>query len=261
MARATRNWAHLDKMPVVSQAAVAAEVEAIAASSADLNGGAPGVARQVDRNIDDAAPNGPPGTGTDTDTHPDAVSPVELERRLHVLIACDDAIERRLGDVLHGMSQRNDWATLGFRSLGHYATERLGMPRSTAYARAAIVRELEGRPLVLEAYREGQIRFEPAQLLADILKDQPCEAEVERAWIKHAQEVTVKRLRDERQYFRRQALDGNDAAPMPLHDDEAGCPPHSTEATDGASDAKNCDGTFQSKNLDGSSHSTSSVGS
>ncbi len=223
MARATRNWAHLEKMPAAESATVARATEALG----DAVGGRD--TPQSHASNDLLAPDQGTGSGSAT------VPPDELERRLRVLIASDDAIERRLGDVLHGMSQRNDWATLGFRSLGHYATERLGMPRSTAYARVAVVRELKERPLILEAYREGQIHFEPAQVLADILKGQQRNTAVDRAWIEHARETTVKRLRDERLYYRRQALYGNDATPMPLHDDNVGCRPRSTDAADGAS--------------------------
>ena len=264
MARATRNWAHLDKIPVAGCAASAADAEAIAASWATNgngvrtprpqapqmhsdsdaspggaedgdSGASPGGAEGIDSgglaggaedNDSDGLPGGAedgvlgPASDDGRGAESDAVSPAELERRVQVLLACDDALERHLGEVLYGMSQRNDWATLGFTSLGHYATERLGIPRSTAYARVAILRDLKRLRHVLDAYREGTIGFEAAQMLAKILKGQSPDAKVERAWIAHAQQVTVKRLRDELRYFRQQALGETAASYLPPSDDE-----------------------------------------
>ena len=121
------------------------------------------------------------------------------------------------------MSLRNDWTTLGFASLGHYAVERLGIARRTAESRAGIYRACRHLPVVIAAYEDGRLGLEAAWLLARILAAHTGVAELQSRWVDHARAVTVKRLRDEWRALRLRELGSNEAmiaAPEPATDAE-----------------------------------------
>jgi len=115
--------------------------------------------------------------------------------------------ERRIGRLLYEMSRRNDWATLGFASAGHYAVERLGMGRRTAESRAGIVRALRALPVVGHAYESGRIGLASAWILARVLGSCGPDTVTQTLWVQHARTVTVKRLRDEWRAMRLRDLD------------------------------------------------------
>jgi len=130
---------------------------------------------------------------------------------LQQLLQLEDGVERCLGRLLYLMSLRGDFATLGFASLGHYAVERLYMPRRTAEWRAGILRALRRLPRICEAYEAGDIGLETAWELYDILKAKPCSACDQDRWIAHAKEISVRRLREEARALKRQELESTEA--------------------------------------------------
>jgi hypothetical protein len=130
---------------------------------------------------------------------------------LQQLLRLEDGVERCLGRLLYLMSLRGDFATLGFASLGHYAVERLYMPRRTAEWRAGILRALRRLPRIREAYETGVIGLETAWELHDILKAKPCSACDQDRWIEHAKEISVRRLREEARALKRQELESPEA--------------------------------------------------
>jgi hypothetical protein len=140
--------------------------------------------------------------------------------QLHELVAIEDEIQHQLGRLLAEMDRRRDWTCLNFRSLGHYAEQRLGMCRRTAERYAGIDRALRKLPLVLAAYRSGAIGLHSAWLLHGILAGNPADPKLERAWVARARLSTVRRLRDEARWtqLRRYRLLDGDLAPAGAED-------------------------------------------
>lgn len=120
-----------------------------------------------------------------------------IVREIIQIIRVQDYVERELGRLLCDMSGHGDWTTLGFRSLGHYARERLGMSERTAAHRAAVARKLARLPVLENAYRHGKLRREAAGIVASILGHR-ASVEDQEAWLAHAQCNSIRRLLDER---------------------------------------------------------------
>jgi hypothetical protein len=143
--------------------------------------------------------------------------------KLHELVAIEDEIQHQLGRLLAEMDRRRDWPCLHFRSLGHYAEQRLGMCRRTAERYAGIDRALRKLPLVLAAYRLRTIGLHSAWLLHGILAG-TADPKLERAWVARARDVGVDRLREDIRWvqLRRHRL---------LEDDLAASSESSTESS------------------------------
>jgi hypothetical protein len=82
------------------------------------------------------------------------------------------------------------WRQMGFASLGHYATERLGMAARTLAERARLEERLVSLPRLREALRCGRLRYEQAKLVARVASER-----TERSWIARAEGLTVLALR------------------------------------------------------------------
>src|SRR5206468_8918550 len=95
------------------------------------------------------------------------------------------------------MSERGAWARFLFSGVGHYAEQRLGLPRTTVEDRTCLARALRVNPALREAYESGEVGLESALLVRRALGRTPSEPAVERAWVERAKEATIKRLRDE----------------------------------------------------------------
>jgi hypothetical protein len=128
----------------------------------------------------------------------------ELDRQVRALVAIENDLEARLGEVLAAVAERRDWRRLAFAGVGHYAEERLGMSRSRAGERARLARALRTLPAVAAACASGRITLEAASLINRMLGDGSGEGggtgvspELEAAWVEHASLVTIKRMRDE----------------------------------------------------------------
>lgn len=134
-----------------------------------------------------------------------------LDAQLRAAVALEDEIERRLGALLAKLGERGAWSTLLFAGVGHYGEQRLGLCRTVAEDRAGLSRDLRRFPALREAYESGRIGVEAALLIRRLLGRRPSESTVESAWISHAREVTIRRLRDE---IRIIGLGGADAVPI-----------------------------------------------
>lgn len=143
----------------------------------------------------------------------------ELDRQLKQLIELEDALERRLGEVLCVLSERGAWAQLRFAGVRHYAEERLGLGRTSTESRMRVARSLRRFPRLREAYERGRVGLEAAVLVVRILGCFPwCEA-VERSWVARAEEATIKRLRDEARALGRQRFERAESGPpQPMSD-------------------------------------------
>jgi hypothetical protein len=130
--------------------------------------------------------------------------PGELIERLRRWIDVEDELERRLGRVLARLGASGAWRELWFDGPGHYARERLGLARTTAEDRVRLARGLGRLPALRQSYEEGRLGLEATLLLRRLLADGPADAEVVRAWVAHAEGVTVRRLRDEVRLRRRE---------------------------------------------------------
>jgi len=126
----------------------------------------------------------------------------DLLARLCEWIRLEDEVDRRLGRVLARLGSCGAWHELRFTGPGHYARERLGMGRSTAEDRVWLARWLADYPLLRSAYEEGRLGVESTLLVRRILSSGRVDAEVEQAWVDHAEQVTVRRLRDEARPYR-----------------------------------------------------------
>ena len=188
MAKATNNWTELESSPD----------ESIAVAAASLN--------QLDSYSRLAGSGGP----------------AELDQQVRTLIRLEDELERHLGRVLRDMRDRGGWARLLFRGVGHYAEQRLGLARRTLQARTMLARSLRRFPRLREAYECGDVGFEAALLVVRVLGGDPAvDSATEIAWVEHARESTIKRLRDERRaHSRGRALHPDPAvARRPLSDE------------------------------------------
>ncbi len=189
LARSTRRWSHLDWS--------AAAREALATTSAVLDRA---------RSLEERAGEG---------------GPRELAEQLREGVALEDEVERSLGSLLAEMAEMGAWARLRFAGVGHYGEERLGLGRRTAEGRAALARALRRLPRLREAYRDGRVGLEAAALVVRAFGRLPVEHGIEAAWVARAEEVTIKRLRDEvRALARRACLGPRSEAMGPDRDDE-----------------------------------------
>ncbi|MFQ5718070.1 MAG: HNH endonuclease [Acidobacteriota bacterium] len=143
---------------------------------------------------------------------------VELDRQLSTFVELEDALQRELARILMILGAARAFRALDFTGLEHYAEQRLGLSRTTARDRVAVARAVAERSELARAYEEGRIGFEAVLLLIRFLRRDTAYFDVraERAWIRHAGEVTLKRLRDEiRLRSRNRSEPGNHAWILP----------------------------------------------
>jgi HAMP domain-containing protein len=100
--------------------------------------------------------------------------------------------ELELSRLVLQFHRADGWRRLGYASEGQYASERLGMSRSSFVARRALALRLEKRPRVAEALAAGQIGVEAAVQLVRVAT-----SGTEAAWVERAQQRTIKHLREE----------------------------------------------------------------
>ena len=157
----------------------------------------------------------------------------ERVARMRELLGIEDDIEGHLGRLLATMGEQDAWNRLRFAGLAHYAQERLGLSRTAALSRARAAR-LAGRfPSLRSAYERNEIGLEATLLVGRILSiARPGAAHgfateprpvgggshAEQEWVRHAAEITFKRLRDEARAldrFRAFTIDTADGASLP----------------------------------------------
>jgi hypothetical protein len=153
-------------------------------------------------------------------TPPDAGTRKQLDRRLRDLIALEDRIERGLGELLAYVRDRRGWQSIGFGGVGHYGSERLGLGRRTAQLRSHAAGLERQCPQLWRAYMTGRIGLDSLLLVAKALGPKRPAPWIERLWVAHAAETSVKRLRDELRLLRREAWTEDWMAAPPLPPDD-----------------------------------------
>ncbi len=141
-----------------------------------------------------------------------------LGDQLKRLIALEDTLLRRLGEVVAELADHGAWATLPFGGIADYAECRLGLGATTVEDRVRLARSLARRPAMRAAYDDGLVSLESA-LLALRAMGRGADDTTERAWVDRALASTVKRMRDEIRLVRTR-LDGSGIAPLPASDEE-----------------------------------------
>jgi hypothetical protein len=100
--------------------------------------------------------------------------------------------ELELSRLVLRFHRADGWRLLGYASEAQYASERLGMSRSSFVARRALALRLEKLPRVAEALGAGQIGVEAA---VQVVRVAVPGSEV--AWVERARQRTIKHLREE----------------------------------------------------------------
>ncbi len=144
-----------------------------------------------------------------------------LHDQLRRLVALEDTIMRRLGEVVGELDDHGAWATLPFTNVADYAERRLGLGATTVEDRVRAARALVRRPLLRAAYDAGRVSLEAAMIALRAMgpRAAAADADIEKAWVERTLEATVKRMRDELRIVRRR----------PRADAAVGCCPASDE--------------------------------
>jgi hypothetical protein len=100
--------------------------------------------------------------------------------------------ELELSQLVLQFHRADGWRQLGYASEAQYASERLGMSRSSFVARRALALRLEKLPRVAEALGAGQLGVEAALQAVRVAAPG-----TEAAWVERAQQRTIKHLREE----------------------------------------------------------------
>lgn len=128
-----------------------------------------------------------------------------LHDQLCRLVALEDTIMRRLGEVVGELDDHGAWATLPFTNVADYSERRLGLGATTVEDRVRAARALVRRPLLRAAYDAGRVSLEAAMIALRAMGPRAAavDADIEKAWVERTLEATVKRMRDELRIVRR----------------------------------------------------------
>ncbi len=140
------------------------------------------------------------------------VDPFELDRRMRLVLRAMARLDFQLGRLLGLMRARRAYRWLGFSSLAHYATERLGFsPRKASLLASVERRSWQSSPQLTEALRTGRISLLKALALLPVIDEKTADA-----WLARAESVTLRRLCDETRWaLDEQALGGHPYAVPP----------------------------------------------
>jgi len=100
--------------------------------------------------------------------------------------------ELELSRLILQFHRADGWRQLGYATETQYASERLGMSRSSFVARRALALRLDKLPRVAQALGAGQIGVEAAVQVVRVATPR-----TEAAWVERAQRRTIKHLREE----------------------------------------------------------------
>ena len=116
----------------------------------------------------------------------------DLRHRLCELRNIDLRVDRLLREGLWRFRRARHHRELDFVDIGHYGQERLHMSRSTVKALVTLEQRLRAFPHIRAALDAGTLHENQAALLVTIATQ-----ENEIAWLNHAQQTTVRFLRDD----------------------------------------------------------------
>ncbi|RMF22452.1 MAG: hypothetical protein D6760_07455, partial [Deltaproteobacteria bacterium] len=148
----------------------------------------------------------------------DRLDPFQLDARLVAARRAMQRIDYQLGRLLRIFAARRSYQAMGFRTLGAYATERLGFSSRKASLLVTIERHSWYSSTTLtDALRSGLITPLKAAALLPIIAETNAEA-----WVERACQVTLRRLLDEVRW----ALDKRDfeGSFIPVQPPPAGMP-------------------------------------
>jgi HNH endonuclease len=153
----------------------------------------------------------------------DAADAFELDARLRRALALEMRRLSRVAVLLERVAVWGLHRKAGFATLEAYAEERLGMAPSRARALLRIARAASVCPSLRVAFARGQLSWVQAHTLVSLLFE-PGAARHREAWVRHAAQVSARRLADDVE----RALAAGVFAPPPLGS------PHSTHLQIGA---------------------------
>src|SRR5688572_21585293 len=131
--------------------------------------------------------------------------PAALDAQMRELMALENELELRVGEVLRDMAEMGAWRRLGFAGTGHYAERRLGISRTAAEDRVWVARVIRSHALVRMAYERGELGWEATRHILRLFKGRPADEARQREWIARGRAATVKRLGDEVKALQREA--------------------------------------------------------
>jgi hypothetical protein len=108
-----------------------------------------------------------------------------IDARLGELAAMRRGWDELLGQLCLLLTSLGLWRDMGFRDLGHYAAERLGMSARAVEQRAWLERRMWELPGLRQALREGRLGYEKARQVARCTQREYLEA-----WIELAEKLT-----------------------------------------------------------------------
>jgi hypothetical protein len=123
----------------------------------------------------------------------------ELDRRLRGLVALEQGLDFRIGQLLASVAAGRRYRRLGHPSLSSFARERLGMSPSRARALLRLARAAHLCPELRSGYRSGRLSWVKAQTLLPLLTQRACQPYQSR-WLALAERATVRRLEDDVAY-------------------------------------------------------------
>ena len=126
----------------------------------------------------------------------DTTSALELDRRLRGLVALEQSLDFRIGELLVFVAAGRGYRRLGHPSLGSFARERLGMSPSRARALLRLARAAHLCPELRSGYRSGRLSWLKAQSLLPLLTQRACQP-YRRRWLALAERTTVRRLEND----------------------------------------------------------------
>jgi len=122
----------------------------------------------------------------------------QLDQALRAVLASMQTIDWQVGRLLARFARLSLHRHIGYRSMGAYAGERLGMCERKARSLARLEADrADGRGQLAAVYRCGRLSWLRALILLPVLSEDNASA-----WIERATRVTVRRLQDEVRWAR-----------------------------------------------------------
>ncbi len=147
----------------------------------------------------------------------DDADPFELDARLRRAVRLEQRLEAQIAPLLRQVTASEYAWRFRYSTLAAYARERLGMSPRKARALLRLERVGDVCPELRAAYRDGSLSWLQGQILAPLLLWTE-EGDWRRAWVAHAQCVTVRRLEEDVD----RALALREVEPPRAEEDEAG---------------------------------------
>jgi len=190
---------------------------------------------RLERDAEEAAERLAPRDGRKGPEEP--VDAHRLEGHIRRAGRLELALERATARLLAALKRARPWGVSGTQcletpdrdagptwavSLGQYASERLGISATRARELARAAHRLRAFPILQASWIDGQLSTDKVLTLLLLLGDEPIDAALEESWDQHAQEITIRRLRDEVRELRGRARrePRREPPPRPMADED-----------------------------------------